>query len=315
MKNKLLAAGWIVALLVILGAWSQLGKLHNQLDQSGTTDEELVDDSAHLAKLQNELESLQDEIMNAEKWARRLINDKKTANEEIESLQAELDNIETTVVGEELDIEDSEQSAEEAAREKEFEHAQLKIRSAVYTEMTYAKMFIDLQLPADLEADVTAILIERKVDEWLTARAAQKDGVPMSELLANAHAIRDQAFDQMREILKPDEYEKVVEYDKSRDIHELHGEISAQLNQLSSGLTPENKEVVSQLSVDVLKQYQREYFQAGEKLDKSKFAESQLRAFDDIATQLGDQLDAQQMVEVNRWINIRKIQLTALAKQ
>jgi hypothetical protein len=315
MKNKLLATGWVVALLIVLGAWTQLGELRDQLDQSGTRVERIVETSVDLANMQDKLYELKNELSKREKWALHLEKDKKTTTKEIEALKEELEKVETTVVGEESEVEDVEQSAEEAAREKEFERAQLETRSAVYTEMTYAKLFTDLQLPADLEADVTAILIERKVDEWLTARAAQKDGIPMSDLLADAKAIRDHAFDQISEILNEEEYGKVVTYDGSRAYHELNGEITAQLNQLSSGLSPENKEVVSQLSVDVLKQHQREYFQAGEKLDKSKFAESQLRAFDDIATQLGNQLDSQQMVEVNRWINIRKMQLKAMAKQ
>jgi septal ring factor EnvC (AmiA/AmiB activator) len=316
MKQGLLGAGWVVAIVVAVASWVQIGKLRDQIDDADSNVAAVEEDAGQVAKMQQDIDTLRSKLAETEKTVTDLEIEKESATEELAALNAEMEKVETKVVGEEVDPEEAAKKAADAARRKEAQRGMMEAQVSAITELTYAKMFTDLQLDADLEADVTAVLVDRMVEQSLISQKAMKDGdVTVREVAAEIEALKEESLEQLREFLDDDTYEKVAAYDAEGDRHQLEGVLGAQLDQLSSGLTPENRELVSQLSVDVFDQYQQEFFQSDKTFNLYENADWQVYAMDDILGQLSDQLDAQQLGEVERWFNIGKKQMEAMKKR
>jgi septal ring factor EnvC (AmiA/AmiB activator) len=316
MKQGLLGAGWIVAILVAVASWVQIGKLRDQIDESDSNVAVVEEDTGQLAKMKNDIDSLQAKLEATKKTVTDLESEKKTVSEELASLQAEFEKVETMVVGEEVDPEEAAKKAADAARRKEAQRGVMTAQATAITELTYAKMFSDLQLDGDLEEDITAVLVDRLMDQMISSQEAMKAGdVLMSEVAAEMEAQKLESLEQMREFLDDETYEKVAAYEENADRHQLEGTLMAQLDQLSSGLTPENREFVGNLVVDVFDQHQKAFFESDKIFNLYENADWQIIAMDDILGQLESQLDAQQLGEVERWFKIGKTQMEALKKR
>jgi len=316
MKQGLLGAGWIVAIIVAVASWVQMGKLRDEIDETGSGAEAVGSENDQLAKLQSDYDALKGELNMTQKSVSDLEEDKKSVSDELAALQAEFEKVETKVVGEEPKTEDELKKAEDAARRKEAQKTMMEAQATAITEMTYSKMFSDLQLDVDVEAEVNGVLVERLMEQIVSNQKAMKAGdVPAHEVYAEMLAEKEASHERLREILDEETFEKIIAYDADSDRHQLEGTLSPQLNQFSSGLTPENKELVSELSIDLFDHHQREFMQSDKTFSLYENADWQITAMDDILDQLSTQLDTQQLGEVERWFNIGKKQMEALKKR
>ncbi|HIG30479.1 MAG TPA: hypothetical protein EYQ50_22845 [Verrucomicrobiales bacterium] len=311
MKQCLLGAGWIAAIVVGIASWVQMGNLRDQIVESDlevvVPDEEL----SPLEEMNETFDALQIKLDETQKTVVDMEDEKRSMSDQLASLQAELENLKAVAIGDEPDPE-----AENQRRKEESKQGMMQAQAAAITEMTYSRMFSDLQLDADVETDVTDVLVAGMVEKIAVTQKALKSGdIPASQVFADMEALKTNAHDQLREFLDPATHDKIVSYDADGDRRQLEGTLAPQLATYSSGLTPENKEIVMQLSLDVFDQHQQQFYQSDKMFNLYENADWQINAMDDILGQLNEQLDVQQLGEVERWFNIGKTQMEALKKR
>ncbi len=256
MKNKY---GWTayvlgaIAVAVVVGLSSRIQGLNKQIQDLKTEKQALESKVDALASLlvpaEGSVEQLEVELEGAQARIEDL--ESQVAKATAASMaQAEAEASEAEAPPEEEGPQPEKPSLD-ALRERLSGNPQVSAQIRALMEMAYADLFAGLDLDPDTKAALRDLLLASQLEQVALANYAMELGdVGYGEQNEWIEDERAMLAAQLKELLSPEDYAAWEEYEGSIEERQLEATFRAQLNAFSSGLTPENHELVLQIALE-----------------------------------------------------------------
>jgi len=218
--------------------------------------------------------------------------------------EAESSEAETPPEEEELEPEPEKASLDEL-REKLSSNAQVSAQLRGLMELAYSELFAGLDLDQETKAALRELLLASQLEQVALARYAMALGdVGYREQHEWTQDERALLAAQLEELLSAEDYAAWEDYERSIDERTLEATFRNQLNAFSSGLTPENHDLVLQIALeefmaetDALRDSDALYTEAESML-------YQLRAMVRMRERLLPLLSEDQYAELDNWLTM-----------
>lgn len=257
MKNKY---GWMACVVVAAIAVAAVVWLSNRIQGLNTENQALVSDVETLAAL----------LGPAESSVEQLETELEGTQARIEDLKSQVDKAAAALSEAEAQLQEAAKAAEEAeaappeeeapqpekpsldeVRERLSGNPQVSVQLRALMEMTYAELFAGLDLDAETKAAMRELLLASQLEQVVLANYAIGLGdVGYREQSEWIEDERAALAAQLRELLSPEDYAAWEQYEGFAEERQLEATFRNQLNVYSSGLTPENHDLVLQIALE-----------------------------------------------------------------
>ncbi len=262
MKNK---SAWVACVVAAAIAVAVVVWLSNRIQGLNTENQALQSDVERLAALAPDLaepsvDELEAELEGAQARIEDLVSQVDRAAAALSEAEAQLEAQlqEAAKAAEEAEAAPPEEEAPqpekpslEALRERLSGNPQVSAQLRALMEMTYAELFAGLDLDAETKAAMRELLLASQLEQVALANYAVGLGdVGYREQSEWIEDERAALAAQLKELLSPDDYAAWEEYEGFAEERQLEATFRNQLNVYSSGLTPENHDLVLQIALE-----------------------------------------------------------------
>lgn len=279
--------------------------------------ENLIEDanSETSLKMEEIIVELQDELAEAKKANESLVAQLEEARERISELESEEQRARPTA-GQEPTTEDTESTEvneEEEDAPPTLEEIRERIRGneGVRAQMravaglVYADLLNGLELETAAKETLRELLIDSQMEEVAlqayASRAGDVTGRQYGEWIANERA---RVSAEIRELLSDEDYAAWEAYQATVDERALDVTFENQLRAFSSGLTPENRDLVIAVGVEEFIAEQDAIYQSDEVYTAQDPYTYQIRAMDRMRERLQPVMEEEQYGEVVNWLDM-----------
>ncbi len=177
-------------------------------------------------------------------------------------------------------------------------------------DMQYGQFFEDLKLPPGIEQEVREIIIADMTEQMTAAFDALggEDGPFNPERMQEIQNMEQDSTERLRtklsRVLTPQELAVWEEYEETKEVRVMEQQYGMQLGMFAPGLTPENRDLATQVVVEEMLavQTEMEQFPSRDAQLESVF-DVQLGAYEHARERLAEQLDDDQLAQFDRFVD------------
>jgi hypothetical protein len=236
------------------------------------------------------------------------------ARERIAALESRLAGRDAAEAEETLteDAESTEETEDEDApptldeiRERIAGNAQVNAQVKAITEMVYADFLNSVELEAAAKATLRDLLVQSQIEEAaLEGYAVRAGDVTGRELQEWRDAERERLAVETQALLSQENYETFEQYQQNVDQRALEVTFDNQIRAFSSGLTPENHDIVIQVAVEEFMIERNALLGSDEIYTPRSPFEYQITAMDNMRQRLEPVMPEDQFRELDNWLRM-----------
>lgn len=197
-------------------------------------------------------------------------------------------------------------------RERLRNNATAGVQGRALMEMAYGEFFGSLELDSVVKASLRDLLLDRQMEQLALAGYAMQMGDVTGREFAGWEAEEsDRLAEQVRALLSDDEFEAWAEYEAGIDERAMDANLRNQIRMFSSGLTPENHDVVVQVAVEEFLAEQNSIWESDALYDRTEAVMFQIRAMDSMRVRLTPLLSEDQFQELENFLTMAENMLRA----
>lgn len=188
-----------------------------------------------------------------------------------------------------------------------------KTQFTALTEMIYGSVLEEMALSEEDEKLVRDLLIESFAEQAaLSQYAMVQENVTAKEWKQWENEENARLSEELRAALSPESFEAWEAFEADAVQRRLTGQFEPQVRTYSSGLTPENHDLVLEVAVQEFMAVQDEFEQSDQLYTLRSNIDMQLTALSHMRTRFQELLDGDQYREANRWLELGETQLNGV---
>lgn len=210
------------------------------------------------------------------------------------------------------DEESDEPPSMDELRERIRDNAAAQTQVTAIMEMVYKDLFNALQLEPGVKASLRELVkLSLEEESALAAYAMTQGDVSGREYARWRDEERARLSEEVQALLTPQDYAAFEQFASQMDQRQLESILGNQIRMFSSGLTPENQQVVLQVAVEEFLAEQNAVWNSDAPYNQREAVVLQMRAIETLRARLVDVLPDDQYAEFENWGAIADTSLEA----